>query len=201
MENTTRPQFELIAGHPALDFVNTLGNRPDPSLHQENIRTLDDLLGWAEMAGILSARDRSSSPPVSPRSAARLVEQAIELREVIHRILAALIADRAPASGDIDILNGFLTEAMQSRYIARDGRRLRWDSSATPPPERVLHAITRYAAGLFTSEAMAQVRECDAPHCRWMFLDTSKNHRRRWCDMKVCGNREKARRFYAANRS
>ena len=36
--------------------------------------------------------------------------------------------------------------------------------------------------------------------CRWLFLDRSKNHSRRWCDMRICGNRSKTRRFYARQR-
>jgi predicted RNA-binding Zn ribbon-like protein len=46
-----------------------------------------------------------------------------------------------------------------------------------------------------TSSAMDQVRSCGSETCRWLFYDTSKNHSRRWCDMKICGNRMKARRF------
>ena len=42
----------------------------------------------------------------------------------------------------------------------------------------------------------AGVRICGADDCLWIFLDTSKNRTRRWCDMKQCGNRMKARRFY-----
>jgi len=53
------------------------------------------------------------------------------------------------------------------------------------------------AAGLMTSPEMARVRACGSSDCRWLFLDTSKNHTRRWCDMKICGNRMKARRFKA----
>ncbi len=47
------------------------------------------------------------------------------------------------------------------------------------------------------SDALPWVRACGADTCRWLFLDTSKNHTRRWCNMKVCGNRMKARRFQA----
>jgi predicted RNA-binding Zn ribbon-like protein len=48
---------------------------------------------------------------------------------------------------------------------------------------------------------MSMLRECGNPECRWLFLDTSKNHTRRWCDMKICGNRMKARRFKAQHRA
>jgi predicted RNA-binding Zn ribbon-like protein len=37
---------------------------------------------------------------------------------------------------------------------------------------------------------------CASEDCAWLFLDKTKNKRRRWCDMKICGNRVKARRHY-----
>jgi predicted RNA-binding Zn ribbon-like protein len=42
---------------------------------------------------------------------------------------------------------------------------------------------------------------CAAQDCSWVFLDTSKNKKRRWCDMSDCGNREKARRFLSKKRT
>jgi predicted RNA-binding Zn ribbon-like protein len=39
------------------------------------------------------------------------------------------------------------------------------------------------------------VRECESDTCAWLFLDRTRNHSRRWCDMGDCGNRAKARRF------
>jgi len=50
---------------------------------------------------------------------------------------------------------------------------------------------------LMMSDAMDRIRACGVETCRWLFLDTSKNHTRRWCNMRVCGNRMKARRFHA----
>ena len=45
-----------------------------------------------------------------------------------------------------------------------------------------------------------RVKECDNETCRWLFVDMSKNRSRRWCDMKDCGNRAKARRHYRRTR-
>src|SRR3989442_8269959 len=57
--------------------------------------------------------------------------------------------------------------------------------------------IARSAADLLTSDEQRQlVRECGAPDCLWLFLDTTKNRSRQWCSMQSCGNREKARRHY-----
>ena len=60
----------------------------------------------------------------------------------------------------------------------------------------MLAPVLRAAADLLTSSDLARVRECDSESCFWLFLDTSKSGTRRWCDMKVCGNREKARRHH-----
>jgi predicted RNA-binding Zn ribbon-like protein len=54
----------------------------------------------------------------------------------------------------------------------------------------------RAAVELLTSEDIMRVRTCADETCAWLFLDRTKNQRRRWCDMKTCGNRVKARRHY-----
>src|SRR5256885_1943109 len=61
----------------------------------------------------------------------------------------------------------------------------------------LIWSITRSAADLPTSDEQRQlVRECGAPDCLWLFVDTTKNRSRQWCSMQSCGNREKARRHY-----
>jgi len=62
--------------------------------------------------------------------------------------------------------------------------------------DRVLGPVARSAADLLTSPEVPQLRECASGTCSWLFVDRSRTHRRRWCDMKVCGNRAKARRHY-----
>ena len=67
--------------------------------------------------------------------------------------------------------------------------------------ELPLWQLSENAAELLTSDKLGLLRECAKQDCRWLFLDTSKNHTRRWCDMKLCGNRMKARRFKAHHRA
>ena len=71
-----------------------------------------------------------------------------------------------------------------------------WGASATNPDLPVWR-LALEASHLMVSDSMNRLRSCECETCRWLFLDTSKNHSRRWCDMKVCGNRMKARRFQA----
>jgi predicted RNA-binding Zn ribbon-like protein len=67
--------------------------------------------------------------------------------------------------------------------------------------ELPLWILARSAADLLTSEQHAYVRQCASEECTWLFIDRSKNHSRRWCDMGDCGNREKARRLRARKRA
>jgi len=58
--------------------------------------------------------------------------------------------------------------------------------------------VARSAAELLTSDNVDRVRECeDDRGCGYLFIDQSKNRSRRWCSMESCGNRAKARRYYA----
>ncbi len=63
--------------------------------------------------------------------------------------------------------------------------------------DTVLWSVARSSAELLISEDLMRVKECpENDGCGWLFVDTSRNHKRRWCDMEGCGNRAKARRHY-----
>jgi predicted RNA-binding Zn ribbon-like protein len=135
-----------------------------------------------------------------PRKAASIYRQAIELRETIFRIFSALAVSRSPKAADITALNEARWEALKHSTIsARDGRySVDWtDKSAL---NRMLWPIALSAAELLTSPHLASVRECAGDRCDWLFIDTSRNHLRRWCSMAECGNRSKSQRFLARQR-
>jgi predicted RNA-binding Zn ribbon-like protein len=60
----------------------------------------------------------------------------------------------------------------------------------------ILCPVIRSAAELLVSEKFRRVKKCADPICGWLFLDISRNRSRRWCDMRDCGNRAKASRYY-----
>ena len=59
----------------------------------------------------------------------------------------------------------------------------------------VWRPAVRAAVELLTSDAVEHIGRCADDSCGWLFLDTTRSRTRRWCDMKVCGNRNKVRRF------
>jgi predicted RNA-binding Zn ribbon-like protein len=61
----------------------------------------------------------------------------------------------------------------------------------------MLWAVARDATDLLTTGRLERIRECPgADGCGWLFYDTSRNGKRRWCSMEACGNRSKGRRHY-----
>ena len=68
------------------------------------------------------------------------------------------------------------------------------------PVEAALGPIALAAVELFTEGDFSRIKECGGHACGWLFYDASKNNRRRWCEMEVCGNRAKQRRLVARRR-
>ncbi len=120
------------------------------------------------------------------------------MREAIYRVFAAIAQGKAPVAADVAAINDWAIEALKHRHLMRSsgGYRWEWQSDASHSLDRILWPIAIAAADLLTSEDVKQVRWCEAPECQWLFLDNSRNRSRRWCDMKICGNRAKARRHY-----
>ena len=194
--------FQLVAGHPALDFVNTVDWRWDPLRRKDLLDGLEDLVAWARQAGMVTAAEARAFTATGPRdagSATRTLGRARRLREALGRIFEAAANDARPAPRDLRLFNAFLTAALRRRRVAPRGTGYEWSWAAanTPALDTLLSPVVLAAAELLTSPQRLKIRACAAEDCGWLFLDSSRSGRRRWCTMQSCGNRAKARRFYA----
>ncbi len=194
--------FELIGGHPAIDLVNTLDWRFRENGAEELLASYSDLLRFAEQCELLTAKQVRQIIRVSPdRTAASALVACRELREAAAEILYAAVDDRTPPGSQIKTLDRLFKEARERQRLTWSSYRLRWEWPASEGgPELPIWILSLSTARLLVSDNMRRLRACENPECRWLFLDTSKNHTRRWCDMKICGNRMKARRFKAQHR-
>lgn len=193
-------EFQIIAGELCLDFINTLDNRPVPERRKELLCSYEDLADWAAQAGAIDAALRSAlirEAEADPVTANAVLTRALQLRESLYRILKTRLAGRRIDEPDRRAFSTTLGEALSHLQLrpTRSGFRLDWTKEPVNL-EMVWWPIAKSAGQLLTSDDLARVRECGANTCRWMFVDRSKNHSRRWCDMKVCGNRTKVRKFY-----
>lgn len=191
--------FELIAGDPALDLVNTLDWRFRASGAEELLAGYGALIGFCEQSGVLTQKQARSLRREATESAGeKALRAARELREAAAEFLYATLEERKPAAASIDALERFFKDARKQQRLRRDAAGLLWDwPEGEAAAELPVSVLALRVEALLTSARLQALRECGDPACRWLFLDTSKNHTRRWCDMKVCGNRMKARRFKA----
>jgi predicted RNA-binding Zn ribbon-like protein len=192
-----KTHFELSAGNLALDFANTVSNRP--TAHPiERLADYNRLVFFGMEAGIHKHTDRlfmtAGSAPGQGKTA---LQKAIQFREALFAIFSAIVEHRAIPDNALMRLNLMLEEAAaHGRVVFRD-RRFVWEwINLDHYLDSVLWPVARAAADLLLSDELQRLRMCAAEDCAWLFLDRTKNQRRRWCDMKVCGNRVKARRHY-----
>jgi predicted RNA-binding Zn ribbon-like protein len=197
--------FELDGGHEALDFANTISRREAPEDSRDRLTHYGRLVTWGVEAKLVTTKEAErlrAEAAARPRAAVAALRRAVAVREAIFSLFVAIArGERAPA-GALDALNAALPESLSTLRVGseRDGFGWRFDhDDADLAP--MLAPVVRAAANLLTSADLARVRECQSDTCFWLFLDGSKNGTRRWCDMKVCGNRAKARRHYRREKS
>jgi len=177
-------KFEFIAGNLALDFANTMHSvgADDP---QDDLVTFSDLLVWVREAGLIKEQWRCSGTDFARFK---------DLRSAIYQMFAGT-RDGRPKPEALAKFNAHLQEAMGRTQIERSAGAYRMVSVSSTPADRLRFEITRAAAEVLLSRRLDRVRQCAGDTCTWLFLDTSRNGTRRWCEMQSCGNRTKIRRF------
>lgn len=188
--------FEWSGGHPALDFVNTLDERPFER-PIENLTTYRDFVRFTELAGLIEPAVAATLQRLAGPACSRIVKRARKLREHVHDVLAAVVKRQRVSQSDLDAIASAAQAAHASRVlVASQSRGLA--SYHWPRPtlaEIPLHACALAVEGLLMDVDRSRIRKCGASDCDVYFVDTSKGHRRQWCSMKNCGNREKQRRW------
>jgi predicted RNA-binding Zn ribbon-like protein len=188
---------EAVDAGRVLAFINTLSGRPTSS-PAERLVSYDALVAWAREQQLLSgaAADRLLvQARKHPQQAAAVLTRAKDLREALDRLATAIDGGQVPAAATLDTISELLAAAYaHGRLVPHEGA-LQWVASADDELDRVLWEVARAAGRLVVSPRLTRVRACAAGDCGWWFVDDTKNRSRRWCDMKICGNREKLRRF------
>jgi predicted RNA-binding Zn ribbon-like protein len=191
--------LEIVGGHPAIDFVNTVHSwHADPP--PDHLHDFDDFIDWARILGLLGPKSATRFKAASEQAKARAYREAIELRDGLHRILAAM-ADGVPLPGGaLEHLNELVRRTVKWRRLAADaatGRktlRCVWDFEDAPALAAI-GPVAWAAVELLEKAPFDRLKECPGERCGWLFLDTSKNRSRTWCSMRACGNAAKVRRY------
>lgn len=199
----------FIADSPALDFLNTIYTPADAAV--ETIDNGEAYLAWLAAAGLVPAEiQKSFLKDAGPGELDAVAAQARALREWF-RAFVQKYRGKSLASGalaELEPLNRILARdeeygqiAVRDPHVHDHGhehehdldrsaltfqRVRRWRS-----PDALLLPVARAIAELITADDFTYVKSCEGVTCSLLFVDRSRSHGRRWCDMSICGNRSK----------
>jgi len=194
--------FDLSGGALCLDLVNTVDGRPTEH-PQDRLPDYASLAAWGVQARVIAPAEAARLTRMASREAGRgrkALARAVKAREAIFEIFRAEAAGLNPPAEAISALEALLPDAYARIELVRgpDGYEPGWQGGSEL--DGVLWPALRSALELLTSPDLRLVRLCASETCDWLFLDRSRNRSRRWCDMKVCGNRHKVREHYRRTR-
>ncbi|GAB1819727.1 CGNR zinc finger domain-containing protein [Herbidospora sp. RD11066] len=198
-------EVELVGNAFCLDFTNTVNTRP--IARRDWLATPEEALTWSEAAGHPLGQSESGADearnlrdPAEASTTRRRhdLADAREFRETVFRVFQPLAHGSEAPQNDLDrIVEVYGEGVARGRLHGHDGNfRLEWGPPRTV--ETLMWEVAASAMELLTHGPLDRLGEC--PSCFWLFLDVSKNRRRRWCSMTTCGSRDKSRRYYAGIR-
>lgn len=199
--------IRLVGGAAVLDYLNTCdGRRPGTGLREvvDKLSNLEDIVHWFRHAGLIDDEEHQHFVALVGRSSWHTVtafQQLIDCREALYRLLLPMALDHDPAPASLDALSQALADTADQRRLVLTPAGVIWrwrvGEDLNSMTAGFIGRLAVDAAALLTSCDMARLKACATPDCDWLFLDTSKNGRRRWCQMNVCGAREKVKRAMA----
>lgn len=191
--------FLFLGNHLALDFLNT-----SPVQDGKTMELLPDfvaLLRWFEAADLLTSSDAARLRQRWGESAeGRKIVQAIRaLRERLRREVLARESGAAVHRAVIDDLNFLMATHPILTRLKMNGSKVfteLWFDARRPAD--LFAPLAHSAATLFADADRNRVRKCS--ECVLHFYDTSRKGTRRWCSMRLCGNRLKVAAYAARRR-
>ncbi|WP_458685872.1 CGNR zinc finger domain-containing protein [Nocardia tengchongensis] len=181
MTEDVRRVFRMDNEVLAFRFTATVSDRAGAA-PRERLTDPARLKMWLHATG-LDATDVSSTD----------LKDAIELREAIYRIGAAIAAGKGPDSKDVRILNT-AAAAGQAKVALEDGL-AGWHLTEKTPVGDALGVLATDAIHVLGGPDRGRIKNCEGPGCAGLFLDTSRGANRRWCSMNTCGNKVKKARL------
>jgi predicted RNA-binding Zn ribbon-like protein len=191
----SRGSFVFVAERLWLDFVNS----DSISRAGDALRDFDALVHWLAAAGLLDLERASSIRRRAEQQPAGAAAALLDARRVRGTLRG--LAERGTTSERIRLealseINRVLGRSAGTRRLELrdDGTFVRAFVPVGDAFAGMVIPVVESAADALIAGELARVRRCNDPRCGRVFYDTTKNGRRRWCDMATCGNRAKAAR-------
>jgi predicted RNA-binding Zn ribbon-like protein len=184
--------IRLDGGRLCLDFVNTIHDRYAVDA-EDYICQPERFIEWCVLAGAIRSGEHIAAPKGAGQRGA-LMRKVRTLRHHLDALLTSRIDGVPPPADAVQCLDQWLHRAWASQSLEVDGQ-MHWRDdahNALLPLKR----IALDALDAISDPSVSQLRRCaNTSSCGWLFLDTSKNQRRRWCAMETCGTAVKMKRY------
>lgn len=201
MIDLENPRFTLVGGALCLDFCNTVASRQTGGSF-ERLADTPALAAFAVQTGLCSkAGAQHMFEAIANRKG--VLKRAIALREALYRIMRSFGGALPIPDDDLELLRSeYLHGSAAATLRLSKGDHLVWHWRADAPDAAMLFGhIAHSAVELLHSARCERIKHCPRPDCGFLFHDTSKAGRRRWCEMELCGNRAKQERLQKRRRT
>ena len=193
-------KFPLVGNHLCLDFVNTKimeNGRPNDLLGEPI-----DVAAWAVAVKLLDLLPAEKLARLWQQTSNRdEFEQVLGFRKILHALVEAIARSESVAPWILNAINAQLRKLNgYTEILPSDEGFTKRFFLEIHTPSQLLAPVAEAAADLLCYGNPAYVKKCENPSCVLYFYDGTKNHSRRWCSMKACGNRTKVAAFYQRQR-
>jgi predicted RNA-binding Zn ribbon-like protein len=196
----------MVVGHLArlqtgLDFINTLDLWP---VSHDHLDAPTSALDWLVDHDLMHREARIhllAQYEASPAGGVEMLTRLRRVRQAMRGVLEAAATRRAPDPSDLADMN----RALRTHYIyelvpATDGLSLDHRHQGDPVDGAIARLAEALARELIQGDT-TRLRICENPQCHWVFKDTSRTGKRKWCSMSSCGNRAKVARHRARQKT
>ena len=200
------PLMPMVVGHLArlqtgLDFINTLDLWPVSHDHLDSPASALDWLVEHDLMHREARLHLLAQYEASPASGLEMLRRLRRVRQAMRGVLVAAATRRAPDPSDLADMN----RALRTHYIyelvpATDGVSLDHRHQGDPVDGAIARLAEALARELIQGDT-TRLRICENPQCHWVFKDTSRTGKRKWCSMSSCGNRAKVARHRARRKT
>ena len=200
-KNRSINSLPLDGGALCFHFINTVNAWTGTAIQEhEYLSDYEEFIRWCEKVAILSEKTRKALSLFAGKNAeaaATALQKLKKIREMLYHFFSSVAADngRTMDPALLERFNKTLSTAVTYlRFdITAEGivNKVQEDAADLLTPLRI---IMKSAYDILTTEDHTKIKECET--CGWIFLDHTKNNKKRWCSPLTCGSMDKAKRYY-----
>lgn len=190
----------LDGGTLCFDFINTVNTRTKQFEVHEYLQDYQNFLLWCRKVEIIEKEKFTALAAYAQKNAAetkKALEKIKKTRENLYQLFSSIATDQVRQI-PIIVLKRFNTDLQNALShlqfeLTEDELQQTWEPKKLPLLEP-LWIVLKSANDILVDKKYERIKEC--PACGWLFLDQTKNNKRRWCNPSTCGSIEKSKRYY-----